>query len=510
MTSTVTIPFDNSFSRLPEQFYTRQDPVPVAAPKLIKVNEDLATLMGIDPAELKSEDGVQMLAGNSVPNGASPLAMVYAGHQFGGWSPRLGDGRAILLGETVGTDGIRRDIHLKGSGRTPYSRGGDGRAWLGPVLREYVISEAMAALDIPTTRALAAVETGNKVLREEGPLPGAIITRVAQSHIRVGTFQYHYSRGDQDALRTLANYVIDRHYPDAKQAQNPYRALIEMVMDRQARLIAKWMQVGFIHGVMNTDNMSVAGETIDFGPCAFMDTYHPGTVFSSIDHAGRYAWAKQPGMAHWNLSQFAQSLLPTLHEEAQVAVGIGQETIDEFQDIFSGYYFEGFGKKLGLTTLQHGDPDFIGDSLKILSDNEVDFTLFFRHLTGFARSDLGQDQDAPKQEQEQTQDHKQKLQNLFKNPEALTNWLSQWQARQDQEKASPKERLEIMRKSNPIFIPRNHQVEAMIQAAVAGDYAPFEQLHSLLSAPFTEQPDNARYEEPPKPEEVVHATFCGT
>ncbi|KKJ78648.1 hypothetical protein WH95_00725 [Kiloniella litopenaei] len=508
MTSTVTIPFDNSFSRLPEQFYTRQDPVPVAAPKLIKVNEDLATLMGIDPAELKSDDGVQMLAGNSVPDGSSPLAMVYAGHQFGGWSPRLGDGRAILLGETLGTDGVRRDIHLKGSGRTPYSRGGDGRAWLGPVLREYIISEAMAALNIPTTRALAAVETGNKVLREEGPLPGAIITRVAQSHIRVGTFQYHYSRGDQDALRTLANYVIDRHYPDAKQAQNPYRALIEMVMDRQARLIAKWMQVGFIHGVMNTDNMSVAGETIDFGPCAFMDTYHPGTVFSSIDHAGRYAWAKQPGIAHWNLSQFAQSLLPTLHEEAQVAVGIGQETIDEFQDIFSGYYFEGFGKKLGLTTLQHGDPDFIGDTLKLLSDNEVDFTLFFRHLTGFARSDMGQDQDTPKQEQ--AQDHKQKMQNLFKDPEAFNNWLSQWQTRQDQEKASPKERLEIMRKSNPIYIPRNHQVEAMIQAAVSGDYGPFEQLHSVLSDPFTEQPDNARYEEPPKPEEVVHATFCGT
>ncbi|WP_085908944.1 protein adenylyltransferase SelO [Kiloniella majae] len=502
MTSTLNIPFDNSFAELPDQFYTRQDPVPVTAPKLIKVNEKLARLMGIDPAELKSDDGVQILAGNSVPDGASPLAMVYAGHQFGGWSPRLGDGRAILLGETIGTDGIRRDIHLKGSGRTPYSRGGDGRAWLGPVLREYVISEAMAALNIPTTRALAAVETGNKVLREEGPLPGAIITRVAQSHIRVGTFQYHYSRGDKDALRTLANYVIERHYPDAKQAQTPYCALIEMVMERQARLIAKWMQVGFIHGVMNTDNMSIAGETIDFGPCAFMDTYHPGTVFSSIDHAGRYAWAKQPGMAHWNLSQFAQSLLPILHEDAQIAVGIGQETIDEFQGIFSDYYFEGFGKKLGLVTLQQGDPDFIGDSLKLLSDNEVDFTLFFRHLTGFARSYLGID--------ESDEDHKEKLQNLFKDPEALTNWLPQWQSRQDQETTPTEERLEIMRTSNPIFIPRNHQVEAMIQAAVAGDYAPFEQLHSILSAPFTEQPDNAHYEEPPKPEEVVHATFCGT
>ncbi|WP_120497518.1 YdiU family protein [Kiloniella sp. EL199] len=504
MTARLKIPFDNSFAQLPDQFYTRQDPVPVTAPRLIKVNEDLATLMGIDPDSLKTEDGVQMLAGNNVPDGASPLAMVYAGHQFGGWSPRLGDGRAILLGETVGIDGVRRDIHLKGSGRTPYSRGGDGRAWLGPVLREYIISEAMAALDIPTTRALAAVETGNKVLREEGPLPGAIITRVAQSHIRVGTFQYHYSRGDKDALRTLANYVIDRHYPEAKQAHPPYRTLIEMVMDRQARLIAKWMQVGFIHGVMNTDNMSVAGETIDFGPCAFMDTYHPGTVFSSIDHAGRYAWAKQPGIAQWNLSQFAQSLLPILHEEAQIAVGIGQETIDEFQDIFSNYYFEGFGKKLGLITLQPGDPDFIGDTLKLLSDNEVDFTLFFRHLTGFARSNLGQDQGT------QEQNYKQKLQKLFKDPEAFNNWLPQWQSRQNQEKAPPEERLETMRTSNPIFIPRNHQVEAMIQAAVAGDYGPFERLHSILSAPFNEQPDNARYEQPPKPEEIVHATFCGT
>ncbi|KLN61860.1 hypothetical protein WH96_06145 [Kiloniella spongiae] len=502
MTSRLNIPFDNSFSELPDQFYTRQEPVPVKAPKLIKVNKDLATLMGIDPAELETDAGVQMLAGNSVPDGASPLAMVYAGHQFGGWSPRLGDGRAILLGETVGTDGIRRDIQLKGSGRTPYSRGGDGRAWLGPVLREYIVSEAMAALNIPATRALAAVETGNKVLREEGPLPGAIITRVAQSHIRVGTFQYHYSRGDKDALRTLANYVIDRHYPEAKQAQTPYRALIEMVMDRQARLIAKWMQVGFIHGVMNTDNMSIAGETIDFGPCAFMDTYHPGTVFSSIDHAGRYAWAKQPGMAHWNLSQFAQSLLPILHEDAQVAVGIGQETIDEFQDIFSDYYFEGFGKKFGLLTLQNGDPDFIGDSLKLMSDNEVDFTLFFRHLTGFARSNLGLDVN--------DENHKEKLLDLFKDPQALTNWLPQWQARQDQEKTPPKERLEIMRTSNPIFIPRNHQVEAMIQAAVRGDYALFEQLHSILSAPFDEQPENVLYEQPPKPEEIVHATFCGT
>ncbi|WP_419904717.1 protein adenylyltransferase SelO [Kiloniella sp.] len=496
------IPFDNSYTALPDQFYTRLDPKPVATPKLIKVNTALAELMGIDLTDLETTEAAEVFAGNTIPDGATPLAMVYAGHQFGGWSPRLGDGRAILLGETVGTDGIRRDIHLKGSGRTPYSRGGDGRAWLGPVLREYIVSEAMAALGIPTTRALAAVETGEKVLREQGPLPGAVFTRVAQSHIRVGTFQYHYARGDKEASKTLADYVIARHYPEAAKADQPYRALIEAVMDKQARLIARWMQVGFIHGVMNTDNMSIAGETIDFGPCAFMDTFHPGTVFSSIDHAGRYAWGKQPSIAHWNLSQLAQSLLPILHEDPDIAVGIGQETIDGFQEIFSTYYFEGFGEKFGLFPLQEGDPDFIGDSLKLLSDNEVDFTLFFRHLTGIARSLL---EDGDKGE-----NSLEVLRGLFKEHEALDNWLEDWRKRLTQDKTTPEERLEKMKTVNPVFIPRNHQIEAMIQAAVTGDFAPFERLLSVLSNPYSEQPEHADLELPPKPEEIVHATFCGT
>lgn len=497
------IPFDNSYAALPEQFYTRQDPKPVAAPKLIKVNTALAELIGIDPTELETVEATDVFAGNTIPKGASPLAMVYAGHQFGGWSPRLGDGRAILLGETIGTDGIRRDIHLKGSGRTPYSRGGDGRAWLGPVLREYIVSEAMAALGIPTTRALAAVETGEHVLREEGPLPGAVFTRVAQSHVRVGTFQYHYARKDTEATKTLADYIIARHYPEAAKADQPYRALIEAVMDKQARLIARWMQVGFIHGVMNTDNMSIAGETIDFGPCAFMDTYHPGTVFSSIDHAGRYAWGKQPSIAHWNLSQFAQSLLPILHEDPDIAVGIGQETIDGFQEIFSDYYFEGFGEKFGLLPLTEGDPDFIGDSLKLLSDNEVDFTLFFRHLTSLAGFELGNGDDGG-------EECVQTLRDLFKEPEALDSWLESWKARLSQDDTTLTERYNKMKSVNPVFIPRNHQVEAMIQAAITGDYAPFERLLAVLSNPYSEQPKNTDLELPPKPEEIVHATFCGT
>ncbi len=496
------IPFDNSYANLPEQFYTRMDPKPVAAPKLIKANTAFAKLMGIDPVELETVEAAEVFAGNKIPDGASPLAMVYAGHQFGGWSPQLGDGRAILLGETVGTDGIRRDIHLKGSGRTPYSRGGDGRAWLGPVLREYIVSEAMAALGIPTTRALAAVETGETILREDGPMPGAIFTRVAQSHVRVGTFQYHYARGDKEASKTLADYIIARHYPEAASADQPYRALIEAVMDKQARLVARWMQVGFIHGVMNTDNMSITGETIDFGPCAFMDTYHPGTVFSSIDHAGRYAWAKQPSIAHWNLSQFAQSLLPILHEDPDIAVGIGQEVVDGFQEIFSTYYFEGFADKFGLLTLQEGDPDFIGDSLKLLSDNEVDFTLFFRHLTGIARSQF--------EGGDNGEDSVQILRGLFKEPEALDTWLENWKERLSQDETTPAARYKKMQSVNPVFIPRNHQVEAMIQAAITGDFAPFECLLAVLSDPYSEQPDNADLEIPPKPEEVVHATFCGT
>ncbi|MEH6631264.1 MAG: YdiU family protein [Halopseudomonas aestusnigri] len=494
------IPFDNSYATLPEQFYTRQGPKAVAAPKLIKVNTALAELIGIDPTELETAEATNVFAGNAIPDGATPLAMVYAGHQFGGWSPRLGDGRAILLGETVGTDGIRRDIHLKGSGRTPYSRGGDGRAWLGPVLREYIVSEAMAALGIPTTRALAAVETGEKILREEGQLPGAVFTRVAQSHVRVGTFQYHYARKDTEATKTLADYIIARHYPEAAKADQPYRALIEAVMNKQARLIACWMQVGFIHGVMNTDNMSIVGETIDFGPCAFMDTYHPGTVFSSIDHAGRYAWGKQPSIAHWNLSQFAQSLLPILHEDPDIAVGIGQEAIDGFQEVFSDYYFEGFAEKFGLLTLTEGDPDFIGDSLKLLSDNEVDFTLFFRHLTSFAGFKLGsRDEDCIKT-----------LRGLFKEPKALDTWLVSWRKRLSQDETTFAERHEKMQSVNPVFIPRNHQVEAMIQAAVTGDYAPFERLLAVLSDPYNEQSDKADLELPPKPEEIVQATFCGT
>ena len=303
------VPFDNSYARLPDRFYARLDPTPVRKPRLIRVNEALARDMGLDPDWLSSGEGVEMLAGNRVPDGADPIAMAYAGHQFGTWVPQLGDGRAILLGEVIGRDGVRRDIQLKGAGQTPFSRMGDGRAWLGPVLREYIVSEGMAALGVPTTRALAAVTTGEQVAREQ-LFPGAVLARVARSHVRVGTFQFFAARKDTEALKVLADYVIGRHYPEAAESGEPYRALLDAVIAVQAKLIAQWQLAGFIHGVMNTDNMSVAGETIDYGPCAFMDAYHPQTVYSSIDHMGRYAYVNQPGIAQWNLAVLAHGLLP--------------------------------------------------------------------------------------------------------------------------------------------------------------------------------------------------------
>ncbi|TMJ72071.1 MAG: YdiU family protein, partial [Alphaproteobacteria bacterium] len=345
--ATHVFPFDNSYARLPERFFARLPPTPVTAPRLIRLNEKLARQLGLDPLELSSSAGVAMLAGNTVPDLGEPLAMAYAGHQFGHFVPQLGDGRAILLGEVVDRDGVRRDIQLKGSGPTPFSRQGDGRAALGPVLREYIVSEAMAALGIPTTRTLAAVATGETVLRET-PLPGAVLTRIASSHIRVGTFQFFAARGDVDGIRDLADYVIARHYPEAAAAPNRYRALLDSVIARQSELVAKWLLVGFIHGVMNTDNMSVAGETIDYGPCAFMDTYDPGTVYSSIDTVGRYAYGNQPRIAKWNLARLAETLLPLLAEDKDAAVAAAQEAIGAFATLFESAYTAGLRRKIGL------------------------------------------------------------------------------------------------------------------------------------------------------------------
>ena len=482
-------PFDNSYSRLPDRFFARVAPTPVAAPRLIRVNAPLADELGLDPAWLASDEGVQVLAGNRVPETAEPIATAYAGHQFGGFVPQLGDGRAILLGELVDRGGVRRDEQLKGAGPTPFSRRGDGRAALGPVLREYLVSEAMAALGIPTTRALAAVTTGEKVMRET-MLPGAVLARVASSHIRVGTFQFFASRGDAEGLRALADHVIARHYPDAAGAERPYRALLEAVARAQGELIARWLLVGFIHGVMNTDNMSVAGETIDYGPCAFMDEYDPGAVFSSIDVYGRYAYANQPAIAQWNLVRLAECLLPLLSDTATAAADEANEALDAFAPAFERAYHAGLRRKLGLLTEHEGDLELAQGLLEAMASGAADFTLTFRRLS--------EDDDAG-------------VRSLFADPAAFDEWAQRWRLRLQEEGGDAEARRAAMLAANPAFIPRNHRVEAVIRAAVdRDDFAPFEELLAVLARPFESQPGMERYSEPPAAHERVHATFCGT
>ncbi len=474
------IAFDNSYARLPERFHARLSPEPVAAPKLIAVNHALARQMGLDPAALETAEGVAMLAGNAVPNGAEPLAQAYAGHQFGGFVPQLGDGRALLLGEVVGPDGRRWDIQLKGSGRTPFSRMGDGRAWIGPVIREYVVSEAMAALGVPTTRALAAVETGEMVFRE-GRMPGAVLTRVASSHIRVGTFQFFAVRGDTDALRLLVDHVIARHYPQAGGAMG----LLQAAVAAQARLVAQWMALGFIHGVMNTDNCHVGGETIDYGPCAFMDTYHPETVFSSIDAHGRYAYANQPQIAVWNLAQLATCLLPLMGDDRDAAIEAATEVVHGFAQIYQAEWLARFRAKIGLATEAPGDLDLIEALLSRMALLRTDFTRTFRGMAdGTARAE-------------------------FSEPEAFDQWHGQWLARLAQEGRDEAKARAAMVRTNPAIIPRNHQVEAAISSAVSGDYAPFHALNTALHTPFDAAPDDP-LRAPPAPGEEVRQTFCGT
>jgi len=489
------IPFDNSYARLPERFYARLPPTPVRAPKLIKVNAGLAAELGIDPAWLASPDGVATLAGNHIPEGAEPIATAYAGHQFGGFVPQLGDGRAILLGEVIGRDGIRRDIQLKGAGPTPFSRRGDGRAALGPVLREYIVSEAMAALGIPTTRALAAVTTGEPVVRDY-VLPGAVLTRVAQSHIRVGTFQYFSARGDTDGLRALADHIIARHYPDAAAASKPYRALLDAVIAKQAALVASWMHVGFIHGVMNTDNCQIAGETIDYGPCAFMDEHHPGTVFSSIDHNGRYAYGNQPRLVQWNLGRLAEALLPLLAADESVATAEAQGAVDAFAARFDAAYWSGWGRKLGLIEVRETDKPLVLTLFGAMAEGHADFTLTFRRLAEAA--DGGSPGEAA-------------FAALFNDPARILDWLPEWRERLTADGAAPVWRTTAMRAANPAFIPRNHRVEQAITAAVEhDDYDPFERLVAVLARPFEDQPEHADLMTPPQPHEIVKATFCGT
>ena len=494
---TSALPFDNSYARLPERFYTRLDPSPVPEPRLLKLNHALAVELGLDPAWLSPDDGVAMLAGTRVPDGAEPLAMAYAGHQFGGWVPQLGDGRAILLGEVVDAAGRRRDIQLKGSGRTPYSRMGDGRAVLGPVLREYIIGEAMAALGVPTTRALAAIATGQQILRER-LLPGAILTRVASSHIRVGTFQFLAARNDVEGLRALADHVIARHDPEARDNTAPYRAMFDAIIARQADLVACWMHIGFIHGVMNTDNMSVAGETIDYGPCAFMDSYDPETVFSSIDQTGRYAFGNQPRIAHWNLACLAQAILPLIDPNEEAAVEQAKDSLDGFSGRFNAAFSTGLLSKIGLVDQQDGDLDLVQDLLVRMAEERADFTLTFRRLAAVADPDLTAEADAP-------------IRDLFQDGAAFDGWTAAWRARLAQDSQVVEDRQSAMRSVNPAVIPRNHLVEEALAAAYDDDLTPFNTLLDVLATPFEDpSADQARYTLPPRPEEVVRATFCGT
>ena len=486
--------WNNSYVRLPDRFFAAVRPNPVVAPRLIRLNEKLARQIGLDPDALATPAGLEVLAGNLVPRNGEPIAMAYAGHQFGNFVPQLGDGRAILLGEIIDRDGKRYDIQLKGAGRTPYSRRGDGRAALGPVLREYILSEAMAALGIPTTRALAAVTTGETVWRET-PLPGAIFARVAASHIRVGTFQYFAARGDLDAIRILADHVIDRHYPQCAHAPNRYRALLDAIIRRQAELVAHWMLVGFIHGVMNTDNMTVSGETIDYGPCAFMDTYHPGMVYSSIDSMGRYAFANQPRVAQWNLARLAETLLELLANEDTAAIKEAEAAIKLFSTHFESAYLTGLRQKLGLFEEKPGDLKLAQDLLDCMDRNNADFTLTFRGLCDAAFPS----------------DHDQSLRSLFDDPEEFADWLARWRHRLAGEGGDAKVRGVTMRAANPLFIPRNHLVEEAIVAAVSnGDFQPFETLVSVLSSPYEDQAEFGHHVLAPTPEQIVQHTFCGT
>jgi uncharacterized protein YdiU (UPF0061 family) len=470
------IAFDNSYARLPASMYRAVLPTPVAAPRLIRVNEPLAHELGIDPASLTAE----MAVGNALPDGAAPLAQAYAGHQFGHFVPQLGDGRAILLGEVVDRHGRRRDIQLKGAGPTPFSRRGDGRAALGPVLREYLVSESMHAQGIPTSRALMAATTGETVYREAA-LPGAVLTRVAASHIRVGTFQFFAVRRDRDALEALVAHVIARHYPAIAAAENPALALLDAVMEAQAALVARWVQTGFIHGVMNTDNMSVSGETIDYGPCAFMDAYDPETVFSSIDEYGRYAYANQPAIAQWNLARFAETLLDLLDADRGQAIATATARIEAFPALYARHWVAGYRRKIGLASEEDGDAALIQALLDTMQQSRADFTLTFRRLS------------------------------RGETPSELGGWTDLWRRRLARDPQDAEQRLAQMRSANPAYVPRNHLAEAMIRAAVeADDFGPFGEMLKVLSTPYEEQPGANAYAAPPAEPDPGYRTFCGT
>ena len=482
----------NTYSELPGRFFAHVKPTAVPAPRMLKFNRPLAAELGLDAAVLDSDTGASIFSGNRIVEGTQPIAMAYAGHQFGGFVPQLGDGRAILIGEIVDSNGIRRDIQLKGAGRTPYSRGGDGRAAIGPVLREYLVSEAMHALGVPTTRALAAVATGDPVYREK-VLPGAVLTRVAASHIRVGTFQFFAARGDVEGLKSLADYAIGRLYPDLEGSDQPYLGLLRAVADRQAALVATWMHIGFVHGVMNTDNSSISGETIDFGPCAFMDAYDPATVFSSIDQGGRYQYQNQPGIAQWNLARFAETLLPLIDEDLEKAVEAANQVVVDFAGTFQDRWMAGLRRKIGLGTSAEADGELIQALLTLMHRDQVDWTRAFRALGNSASGE-----DTP-------------FWSLFADRAAADSWLSDWRARLSQEPGFEAKRSAGMDRVNPIYIPRNHLVEEALAAAIdEDDLGPFERLNAVLARPYEEQAGAERYAEPAPTGQSPYRTFCGT
>ncbi|MBX9895025.1 MAG: YdiU family protein [Nitrosomonas sp.] len=478
--------FDNSYARLPDYFYAQLCPVPVRAPQAVLLNHALAESLGLDLHALSVEEAAALFAGNALPGGAQPIAQAYAGHQFGHFA-MLGDGRAILLGEHLTPDGRRVDIQLKGSGQTPFSRRGDGRAALAPMLREYIISEAMHALGIPSTRSLAVVTTGEQV-RRETMLPGAVLTRVAASHIRVGTFEYAAGHGGKDTVKILADYTLQRHYPELQASENPYHALLNRVIERQAALIAQWLMAGFIHGVMNTDNTSISGETIDYGPCAFMDAYNPDTVFSSIDQNGRYRYRHQPLMAQWNLARFAETLLPLLDPSQDQAVVLAEESLRAFPEIYQTHWIGGMRKKLGLFTSEDGDNELIAGLLEWMYQHQTDYTNTFRALTEAALP-----RDA-----------------MFREA-GFVEWHDRWQQRLTRQPQSQSELLQLMQANNPVIIPRNHRVEeALTTASEQGDYTVLQRLLAALAQPYEDNPEYFDYRTPPAPSERVYQTFCGT
>lgn len=478
--------FDNSYVGLPDYFYAPLQPVPVQCPQVVMSNHALATSLGLNIRALSQEDAALLFSGNILPDTAQPIAQAYAGHQFGHFTI-LGDGRAILLGEHLTQAGERFDIQLKGSGQTPFSRRGDGRAALAPMLREYIISEAMHALNIPTTRSLAVVTTGESVIREN-ILPGAILTRVAASHIRVGTFEYAASKGDAAAIKTLADYVIQRHYHDLIDTENPYLSLLSQVIHRQASLVAKWLLVGFIHGVMNTDNMSISGETIDYGPCAFMDAYDPNTVFSSIDHQGRYRYSNQPLMAQWNLARFAETLLPLIHPMQEKALALAEQAIHSFPEIYQTHWLVGMRMKLGLFTEETEDVVLIQNLLAWMQKNYADYTNTFRMLAAEAVPEGA----------------------VFNDAEFMA-WHARWQERLSRQSESKLMSFRLMQANNPAIIPRNHRVEEALSAASEhGDYSLIHRLLAAVTNPFVDVPEHSDYRTAPAPSERVYQTFCGT